>query len=682
MTALKCLAASLLFSSCLSLQLHAAEQDDPFFEMPIVLSASRLEQPASETPVAMSIIDRQTIAASGARTIPEALRLVPGIIVGDSVNEFGDEPKTVVAYHGHTNQYSRQMQVLIDGRSIYEPLIGGVAWNMLPINLEDIERIEVSRGPNVASYGANSFLAVINIITRQAIEDQGQLVKVSVGNHNIVDTTYRFASTSGDLDYRLTLSTQDDDGQDRDDGIDNQDDKAARAFDYRMDYQINHRSQLTYQGGYTQTDIEADQNFAADGIRPAREVNNINAYQFLKYENNFSNKDTIVVQYYYNLLDKNDRSLSGEVDPVIADPFRLDLNFNIKSERHNLEASHFAQINDDVRFIWGLSAQQDMAQAPFYLGTNDTLTRETYRAFSNIEWHVNQNNILNFGILIEKSDTIGTDSSPRLAYIHKFNQQHSLRFGVSKAIRSPFIFEEHANQFLTKELTVNAVPIGFILTDQQIGPNPDFHNEEILSRDIGYYGRFLNNDLLFNARIFRDTLSHLIREEYATAANDTVPGDGETKLLVNGSSTIVTGIETEVDYYVDPSLRVIASAAYLDIDSIDPIAYDSSLDRSAPHGTGSLLAIKQFNEHYSGSAAYYYVGGFSWIDASRKNPDSYRTLDLKLSRNMHWNGDKASASLVLKNLLGDYSNYDQDPDNGPLIVQNFTAYLELKIQFR
>ncbi len=203
--------------------LYAAKQDDPFFDMPIVLSASRLQQPASETPVAVSIIDRQTIEASGARTIPEVLRLVPGIIVGNSVNEYGDQPKIVVAYHGHTNQYSRQMQVLIDGRSIYEPAQGGVAWNMLPINLDDIERIEVSRGPNAASYGSNSFMAVVNIITRHAIEDQGQLVKVNVGNHNIVDSTYRFGGSENDLDYRVTLSTQKDNGQDRADGQPNHD---------------------------------------------------------------------------------------------------------------------------------------------------------------------------------------------------------------------------------------------------------------------------------------------------------------------------------------------------------------------------------------------------------------------------------------------------------------------------
>jgi iron complex outermembrane receptor protein len=666
--------------------LYAAKQNDPFFDMPIVLSASRLEQPASETPVAVTIIDRQTIEASGARTIPEVLRLVPGIIVGNSVNEFGDQPKIVVAYHGHTDQYSKQMQVLIDGRSIYEPAQGGVAWNMLPINLDDIERIEVSRGPNAASYGSNSFMAVVNIITRHAIEDQGQLVKVNVGNHNIIDSTYRFAGSKNDLDYRVTLSTQKDNGQDRADGQQNHDDLSADGINYRMDYQVNPRATLTYQGGYTNADIQADQNYSNLGIKPARETENVNAYQQLKYENNFSSKNTLVVQYYYNLLNTTDRSLSKVIDPasfgIPADPFQLNLNFDIKSQRHNLEATDYVQVNDSLRFIWGLSAQQDLARAPFFLGTNSTIRRETYRGFTNIEWHVRRNDILNFGVLIEKNNTSETANSPRLAYIHKFSPHHSLRFSISKAMRSPFIFEEFGNQSLSHELTSSGTPTGIVITDQQVGPAQKLYNEEIVSRDIGYYGRFFNNDLLFDARIYRDTLSHLISPIRMPATNDTL--DGTTKILVNDGSTTVTGIEAETDYVIKPSLRIIASASFIDISSNDPInkGISDSLTHSAPHSATSVLAIDRFNELYSGSVGYYYVGRFSWIDASSANSNNYQTLDLKLSRKIPMHGSKASASIVLKNLLGKYSNYDKKPDNGPLIVQDLTAYLEFKIQIK
>ena len=133
------------------------DDDELFFEMPVVLSSNRLEQPISDAAVSITVIDRETIESSGARTIPEVLRLVPGMQVGYSGNEFGSEPKYVVAYHGHSDEYSKQMQVLIDGRSIHEPFIGGINWKAVPVNISDIERIEVSRGPNMATYGAKQF---------------------------------------------------------------------------------------------------------------------------------------------------------------------------------------------------------------------------------------------------------------------------------------------------------------------------------------------------------------------------------------------------------------------------------------------------------------------------------------------------------------------------------------------
>jgi len=109
--------ASSFFVSLHSSPVFSASTDDElFFEMPIVLSADRLERPVANAAVSISVIDKETIEATGAKTIPEVLRLIPGMQVGYSGNEFGSEPKYVVAYHGHSDEFSKQMQVLIDGR--------------------------------------------------------------------------------------------------------------------------------------------------------------------------------------------------------------------------------------------------------------------------------------------------------------------------------------------------------------------------------------------------------------------------------------------------------------------------------------------------------------------------------------------------------------------------------------
>src|SRR5664279_1746538 len=106
-------------------------------DLPVVLSASRLSQPLSEAPNAVTVIDRQMIVASGFRTIADLFRLVPGMYVGNS-----GANTQIVSLNGITDQYSRRMQVLVDGRSIYLPPMGGVNWQDIPLLINDIERIE------------------------------------------------------------------------------------------------------------------------------------------------------------------------------------------------------------------------------------------------------------------------------------------------------------------------------------------------------------------------------------------------------------------------------------------------------------------------------------------------------------------------------------------------------------
>lgn len=140
-----------------------SSEADYFQEFPVVLSASRLSQPLSEAPNAMTVIDRKMIDASGFRSIADLFKLVPGMYVSYFK---GSEP--IVSYHGTTDPYARRMQVMIDGRSVYMPPNNMVDWYTLPITMDDIERVEVVRGPAAASYGANSTQGVINIITRDA----------------------------------------------------------------------------------------------------------------------------------------------------------------------------------------------------------------------------------------------------------------------------------------------------------------------------------------------------------------------------------------------------------------------------------------------------------------------------------------------------------------------------------
>ena len=668
------LSSLLLFHSATLL----AADDELFFDMPVVLSANRLEQPVSDAAVSVSVIDRETIVASGARTIPEVLRLIPGMQVGYSGNEFGDEPKYVVAYHGQSDQYSKQMQVLIDGRSIYEPFFGGIQWKSIPINIDDIERIEVSRGPNLATYGSNTFQAAVNIITRTAAEDQGTFVRSNVGNHDIADLTYRYGGQSDKLDYRVTASTMNDDGLDSANQFDYPDDTNSNNIDYRLDYQLDNKNTVSYQGGYGYNRQQSDLNHEAP-TPLERTVDNTRFFQFIKWEDVISTENTLRLQYYYNYGNKNDVAASELLDATPFDSFALDDNADIKTERHNLELTQFTLPNENLKLVWGLSAQYDVVYAPLYLGTEDDVTHEIYHAFANMEWHLSVKDTINIGALVEKNTFSDTELSPRLSIIHAFNDQHKVRVGISQAIRTPFVFEELGKQSYSQDLTIDGVPTGLTLLENSVRGNRNLQNEKIISREIAYIGEFIGSTLLFNARLFHDNVSDYIDTIKETDSNSDpsiILYDTDVQVFQNPISTTTSGLELELDYHIDPSLRLIASGAYIDLSS-----NSEAMSLSAPEYSYSLMAMKRFNEKYSGSLAYFFVEDFKWTDS--KGTGDYEILDMRLSRNFKYQQAHGSISLVLKNLLDDYSDYNANPRNStsPVAIQNTMAYLELRANF-
>lgn len=125
-----------------------------------VVTAAKKAQKISQAPAAMYVITDEDIRQSGATSIPDALRMVPGIDVMEiTATDF------VINARGFNKEMSDKMLVLIDGRSVYWDFYGLVVWDSFPINLEEIKRIEIVRGPGSALYGANAFSGVINILT-------------------------------------------------------------------------------------------------------------------------------------------------------------------------------------------------------------------------------------------------------------------------------------------------------------------------------------------------------------------------------------------------------------------------------------------------------------------------------------------------------------------------------------
>src|SRR6184192_4372450 len=158
-----------------------------------VTSVAKRPQRVADAAAAVFVITQEDIRRSGAASIPEALRMVPGLQVARI-----DENKWAIGSRGFNGRFDNKLLVLIDGRSVYTPLFSGVYWNVQDVMLEDIERIEVIRGPGATLWGANAVDGVINIITRSAKETQGTLISGGGGSEDRGFAGVRFGDKIGE----------------------------------------------------------------------------------------------------------------------------------------------------------------------------------------------------------------------------------------------------------------------------------------------------------------------------------------------------------------------------------------------------------------------------------------------------------------------------------------------------
>src|SRR6202451_1508448 len=152
-----------------------------------VTSVSKKEQKLSRTGAAIFVITQDDIRRSGATNIPDLLRLAPGVDVARV-----DANRWAISIRGFNDQHANKVLVLIDGRSVYSPSFSGVFWDMVDVPLEDIERIEVIRGPGGTVWGANAVNGVINIITKNAQATRGGLVSAGTGSQDHADVLVQY----------------------------------------------------------------------------------------------------------------------------------------------------------------------------------------------------------------------------------------------------------------------------------------------------------------------------------------------------------------------------------------------------------------------------------------------------------------------------------------------------------
>ena len=222
------------------------EPHDIFYLMneQMITIASKMEQKVSEISSAVFVITQEDIRRSGFTSIPETLRMVPGLQVAQV-----DANRWAISSRGFNDSFADKLLVMIDGRSVYTPFTGGVYWDVQDTLIEDIERIEVIRGPGATIWGANAVNGVINIITKKAEDTQGGFVVAGGGTEERGFGRLRYGGQIGnDIYYRIYAKYFD-----RDDFVNRSNNRAADEWDmrqggFRVDWDFSENDTLTMQG--------------------------------------------------------------------------------------------------------------------------------------------------------------------------------------------------------------------------------------------------------------------------------------------------------------------------------------------------------------------------------------------------------------------------------------------------
>ncbi|MFM9834909.1 MAG: TonB-dependent receptor plug domain-containing protein [Methylophilaceae bacterium] len=644
---------------------QAVSEEDYIGDVPKVLTISRLSQPLSDAPSAVTIIDRATIRASGIVDLPEIFRLVPGMYVAANAG-FIQSTDYAVSYHGMTSAYSGSMQVMINGRSVYSPLYGGVKWSELPIAIADIERIEVTRGPNAASYGANSFFGVINIITQHPQEAPSNSVIATHGNGRN-EGLYRHAGKLNELNYRVTVGHRDDNG------FDNRNDfKRTRFLNAQGDFRIDDKNSLELEFGIADGDREEGEITKDKLLFLPREKDINNHYELIRWRHNINDDSDFSLQAYHSFDRSDDKTTSVNLRPLLGAFGSFLLNDTItvlnpvETERYDIEAQHNFTLGKKLRFVWGGSVRQDGMYAPHYLGTGETDYFNLQRLFGHVEWQANERLVVNAGAMVEHNDFTGTDLSPRGSLNFMLTPQHTIRLGISSALRTPNYLEEKFNRFLilptVPNAPVNSRPVLF----QYAADKGHLDPEKIISREIAYLAQI--GRLSFDARLYHDSIFNTIRLMPVPAG--VVPPPGFSRVItpplgfsngVNIGSATADGFEMQAKLQITSNTNILFNYAGENIRQALPTGFTTplkkDLENSAPGNTVSALITHQFTDDWDGSFAYYQTSKVEALGDGQPVA-LIRRADLRLARKFNIGTKNGEISVVVENLFdNDYQEF-------------------------
>jgi iron complex outermembrane receptor protein len=620
-----CLAASRVLAAEPAAEQRGLSEKEFLGEVPIVLSVSRLPQPLNEAPGAVSIIDRDMIRRSGAREVADVLRLVPGF---QTTEARGGNP--VAVYHGTFFENSNRIQVLIDGRSVYSPFYTGTSSiGMRTVALEDIDRIEVLRGSNSATYGARAVLGVINIITRDPAETRGAAAKINAGQRDLLDGTARIGWGGESASFRLTADSR------GDAGFSASDRNRLNGVNFRGDLRTSAKDSIELRAGAS--DQRWSDGFADTPDSPPRTRRYYGGYLQADWRHSRSSEEEFKLSYSHNEERYRDR-----YEAIIPTVPAFAVDYGGQGRVDSLEFNHRFSASPALRLSWGGEWRvESVVSAPLYNSAARISTRFA-RLNANVEWRLHPKLLLNAGAMLEDNSAAGSDVLPRAMVNWLVAPNHTLRAGASQAHRPPAIFERQADQRF-------AIPgTGYL---QNWLATPGLRAEKLDAVELGYYGELRPLRLVLDVRAYEERIKDFIRIERWTAPLGAGALNGAGPSFVNGRTLRMRGLEFQATWRPFASTQIVASQSFVNAD----FPTDGEF-LSVPRSTTSLAWFQRLPQDWDFALLYSHAGAMTWSGTGNML-EAHDRIDLRLARKFRINGAPAEAAIVAQNVSGAYQEY-------------------------
>lgn len=681
---------------------HATDLELVDLNVPVVLTPARLKQSLAEVPTSVTIISSDMLERLNISSIAEALRLVPGMEV---TQVSGSDYR--VNYHGTNILVPRRLLVLIDGMSVYRPALARVDWKELPVSIEDVDRIEITRGPNSAAYGGDAMMGIVNIITKSPAAVEGVMVKLRAGSLNTREYVARYGGKIGrNTHYRVTLGKESDSGYPLSRGIAGHNGEELYRFNARATTTIS--SDESY-GAYVHIVRATSEQPFVDAFQKTYPDKSIEEYDVgLRWNKSLSDRHQVEAHTYvsshyngqewttcpptafflpemFELWRANPKYASaiaagrkptggsaaddklakdalvaiGRLGARAKQPTCVLANQNFTERRYSAELQDTLVLSDKFRMVSGIGITHETGDGQTYLGGHVANTNT--HVFANAEYKPTTWLNINAGGFWEYETLNGHEFSPRLGLNMHLSPKHTLRLNASRGSRLPDIQEQRADwQYLATGATPALNGETTLRFFQSARSKGDLKAEHNLTSELGYFGNFSSTGLTVDARIYKSRLYDLISEKRQLSSFEPT----------NNNSVKLKGAELQVTYRPSEKWNVYGAYAYLR--NYDATALEEQTQLSKH--SGSFGVSRSFDSGWRVSLAGYSSSG-DGIGQS-----SYSREDLTVSKTFKIQKTQVTASIMAQN----YGNIGQSyfVDHGRTVDASYTSKQQYYITLR